>query len=151
MVEDVIARMSDSAAVRALSAYHNSFVANEPALAVRLHQELGMAVGKGEVSQEWLDTKLENVSQEQGEAARFALTVLAASDARGDIETIVTAVESNASGYAVDPITLSIGGVIAIGLVLASRVKKIGDAEFYEGVPEEVGGILGKLAGFFGN
>jgi len=38
--------------------------------------------------------------------------------------------------------TMALAGLIAIGLVLAARVKRIGDAEFYQGVPPEVVKIL---------
>jgi hypothetical protein len=41
-----------------------------------------------------------------------------------------------------DPISLAIIGATAIGLVLAARVKRIGNAEFNEGLPEGTGKLV---------
>jgi hypothetical protein len=43
---------------------------------------------------------------------------------------------------ALDPITLSIGGIILIGAILAARVKKIGNVEFYQGLPKETADVI---------
>lgn len=47
-----------------------------------------------------------------------------------------------AHAHALDPISLAIVGATIIGIILAARVKKIGDAEFFKGVPEEVKDIV---------
>jgi hypothetical protein len=41
-----------------------------------------------------------------------------------------------------DPISLAIIGVTAIGIVLAARVKRIGNMEFNEGLPEGTGKLV---------
>jgi hypothetical protein len=42
-----------------------------------------------------------------------------------------------ARAQVLDPITLTIVGSTIIGIILASRVKKIGDVAFFKGVPKE--------------
>lgn len=52
--------------------------------------------------------------------------------------------------YAIDPVSLAIGGTILIGAILAARVKKAGPLEFYEGVPAELADVI-KSAGLGGS
>lgn len=47
-----------------------------------------------------------------------------------------------ARAHVLDPISLTIIGGTIIGIILASRVKKIGNIEFYEGVPKETVDIV---------
>jgi hypothetical protein len=47
-----------------------------------------------------------------------------------------------ARAHVLDPLTLTIVGATLIGIILASRVKKIGNTEFYEGVPKETVDIV---------
>ena len=47
-----------------------------------------------------------------------------------------------ARAQVLDPVSLIIIGGTLIGIILASRVKKIGDLEFYEGVPKETLDII---------
>jgi hypothetical protein len=54
---------------------------------------------------------------------------------------------AEASAQVLDPISLSIVGVIIIGGILAARVKRIGSVEFYEGVPKELADVLKAGAG----
>jgi hypothetical protein len=42
----------------------------------------------------------------------------------------------------VDPVTLSIGGAILIGAILAARVKKIGPVEFFKGIPKQLANVM---------
>jgi hypothetical protein len=49
---------------------------------------------------------------------------------------------TQARGHVLDPVSLLIGGTLLIGLVLAARVKRIGDVEFYEGIPENVADLV---------
>ncbi len=51
----------------------------------------------------------------------------------------------------IDPVTLSIGGAILIGAILAARVKKIGSVEFYEGVPENLAKVIKAAASIPGS
>ena len=44
--------------------------------------------------------------------------------------------------HVLDPFTLSIGGAILIGAILAARVRRIGPVEFYEGVPENLAKVI---------
>jgi len=48
-----------------------------------------------------------------------------------------------------DPFTLSVGGVVLVGVILAARVKKVGPkgVEFYKGLPT---GLSKLLEGLFG-
>jgi hypothetical protein len=64
------------------------------------------------------------------------------SDVRAWTEKALAEV-SEAKAQILDPITLSIGGAILIGAILAARVKKIGGvAEFYKGVPKELADVI---------
>ncbi len=82
-------------------------------------------------------------TNESGDFARRMLTALIDAE---DEEVRVWTVEALKTVYDpkahFDPITLSIGGVILIGAILAARVRKIGPVEFYEGVPENLAKVL---------
>jgi len=53
---------------------------------------------------------------------------------------------SEAQAQVADPLTIlalgSVYGIIIIGSILAARVKKIGSAEFYEGIPKELAPVI---------
>ena len=49
---------------------------------------------------------------------------------------------ATAKAYIIDPLTLSIYGVILIGPILAARVKTIGAVEFYECIPKPLAGVI---------
>jgi hypothetical protein len=49
-----------------------------------------------------------------------------------------------------DPVSAGILGTLAIGLVLAARVKKIGSTEFYEGLPPGLEKIIRSVIGSLG-
>jgi hypothetical protein len=58
------------------------------------------------------------------------------SDSSGWVE-VELADLSVARAHVLDPISLAIVGASLIGIILASRVKRLGNIEFYEGLPPE--------------
>jgi len=81
--------------------------------------------------------------EESGEFARRMLASLA--DATDDEVRVWTAeaLSSVSDPHVhIDPITLSIGGIILIGAILAARVRKIGPVEFYKGIPEGLAKVI---------
>ncbi len=91
-------------------------------------------------------------TDESADFARRMLTVL--SDSSDDEVQLWTqeALEKvqKAQVHAIDPLTLSIGGVILIGAILAARVKKIGSVEFYKGIPENLAKVIKAGASLLG-
>jgi hypothetical protein len=88
---------------------------------------------------EWLLTAPENASNELIALSKLALSAILEGDrseARNWVEDELDDLEE-ARAHVLDPVSLIIIGGTLIGIILASRVKKIGDVEFYEGVPKE--------------
>jgi hypothetical protein len=89
-------------------------------------------------------------SPEAGKAAKQALKLLLEDD-DPEVQAWTRSVLSQseiAKAQIVDPLSI---GLILGGLILASRVKKVGPdgIEFYEGIPPELAKVLKAGAGFF--
>lgn len=56
---------------------------------------------------------------------------------------------AQAKAHVVEPITAAIFGATIIGIILASRVKRIGNVTFFKGLPKGVGSIVEKAARIF--
>jgi hypothetical protein len=87
----------------------------------------------------WLLDPPETASSELVALSKLALSEILEgeqSEPRNWVEDELENQES-ARAHVLDPVTLTIVGATLIGLILASRVKKIGNTEFYEGVPKE--------------
>jgi hypothetical protein len=87
-------------------------------------------------------------ADEAGPLARSALLAIAEGTDDEASAWARTAVKhaSETVAHLIDPISLGILGGILIGVILASRVKKIGKVEFYGGVPPEVADIVESAA-----
>lgn len=92
----------------------------------------------------WLLSPVEAASDELVAVSKLALSAILDGDdsqAKGWVEDELEDLQQ-ARAQVLDPITLSIVGATIIGIILASRVKKIGNIEFYEGVPKETVDII---------
>jgi len=98
---------------------------------------------------QWLLDLPENASDELIAVSKLALSSILDGDqaeARGWVEDELAEMKQ-ARGQVLDPLSLVIIGSTIIGIVLASRVKKIGNVEFYEGVPKETVEIVKHASG----
>lgn len=98
---------------------------------------------------QWLLDPPENASKELIAVSKLALSSIIDGDqaeARGWVEDELAEMKQ-ARGQVLDPLSLAIIGSTIIGIVLASRVKKIGNVEFYEGVPKETVEIVKHASG----
>jgi hypothetical protein len=95
------------------------------------------------------------VTPESGEASRAALRYLLDGDDPEVRDWTRAAVDkaNQTQAHVIDPLSLAVGGLILGGLILASRVKKIGPdgVEFYEGIPEQLAQVLRAGANYFGS
>jgi hypothetical protein len=92
----------------------------------------------------WLSVRPNDASTELVVLSKLALSAILDGDDSASKEWVEEELKDlkQAHAHAVDPITLVILGATIIGIILASRVKKIGDIEFYEGVPKETVDIV---------
>ena len=76
--------------------------------------------------------------------ARRILESVANSDSAEEARWARNAIEqaTKVQAHVLDPVSLGIIGATLIGLVLAARVKKVGDVEFFKGVPPELAKII---------
>lgn len=88
----------------------------------------------------WLNEPSSQASAELVSTSKFVLDAILTGDdekAKEWVETELDALE-NAEAFVADPVTIAIiGGATIIGIILAARVKKIGNVEFFEGIPPE--------------
>lgn len=87
----------------------------------------------------WINKPADTASDELITLSKLALNAILdgeQSEARDWVEAELADVQL-ARAQVVDPLTLTIVGATIIGIILASRVKKLGNTEFYEGVPKE--------------
>jgi len=101
----------------------------------------------GALEQKWLRAEKEDIDDDKAKALKTLLSsVLTGNDknAVAWLDAELNAYETTGQGHSVLA-GLAISGVIAVALVLAARVKKIGTVEFYEGVPPEVAEIVEKV------
>jgi hypothetical protein len=145
--------LNDDLAVRALSEVTQRWFAERGLQAYAVLRETeGYAHRQNLPIPDWaIDQSL--ATAESGDASRAALqTLLNAEDPEIQGWTR-SAVEKayRTRAQVVDPVTLTVGGLVLGGLILAARVKKIGSGgvEFYEGVPEELANVLEAGANFF--
>lgn len=93
---------------------------------------------------DWLVDLPEDASKQLVDLSKLALkTIVDGEDyqSKSWIEEELKDLEQ-AHAHALDPISLAIFGATIIGIILAARVKKIGDIEFFKGVPREVTDIV---------
>lgn len=87
----------------------------------------------------WLLTPPEHAPSELIALSKLALSAILEGDrseTRNWVEDELDNLDE-ARAHVLDPVSLVIIGGTLIGIILASRVKKIGNVEFYEGVPKE--------------
>jgi hypothetical protein len=96
-------------------------------------------------------TDAHGTSPEAGKAAKFALNAFLESDDPDEQEWARSALSKTQEVKAqiIDPLSI---GLILGGLILASRVKKVGPngVEFYEGIPDGLAKVLKAVPSFFG-
>jgi hypothetical protein len=87
----------------------------------------------------WLLEPPEKASEELAALSKLALDAILEGEQPGPTGWVEDELEDleRARAQVVDPISLILIGATVIGIILASRVKKIGNIEFYEGVPKE--------------
>jgi hypothetical protein len=150
---NVIDRLNDILAIRALSEVTQDWFSNRGLQAnVVLRESEDYARRQGIVIPEW-SIAPGAVTTESGKACRIALKALFHDDDQEIRGWTQKAVEkaSQVQVQALDPVSLAVGGLILGGLILASRVKKIGSdgIEFYEGIPKELADVLKAGSTFF--
>jgi hypothetical protein len=145
-------QLSDNDAVKAISLVGESWMANRGReVYLAFHGTVARAGDAYNGLPGWArDAPV--VTKESGEFARRMLAVL--NDAQ-DEEVRVWTEEALRKVHEpkahIEPFTLTIGGIILIGAILAARVKKIGSIEFYEGVPENLAKVIKAAAGIAGS
>jgi hypothetical protein len=139
-----IEKLSDAAAVNALAGVVKRWSEKRgfEALAVVLQtrHQAGAAFGK---IPSWAAAE----PQATPESGQFARRMLASLISGSDDEVAGWARASlpgelAATAHVLDPFSIILIGVLAIGGILAARVKKVGPVEFYEGIPKELGDIM---------
>jgi hypothetical protein len=137
-------RLSDEAAVKALSLVAQSWISKRGLESFGAYHEARSRCNNQFTSlPKWL-TESPKATKESGKFARRMLGILADSQDEEVSQWTKDAIGkvSSAKGYAIDPLTLAIGGLILIGAILAARVRKIGSVTFYKGVPKELADVL---------
>lgn len=150
MAQAEIDNLSNEAAVTALSEVAQSWLSARPGEAGDVL--LSLAVGeKGQESGTvpgWaVDSR--QIDADAAQLARHALTTIAEGSDDEAVLWVDTALHdvSQPTPQIFDPVSLGIFGGILIGTILASRVKKIGPVEFYEGVPKELAEVVRAAGG----
>jgi hypothetical protein len=144
-----IQNMSDVAAVKALSRvvreWSNRRGFEALVVVLQARQQVGAAFDK---MPSWA-REAPQASPEAGEFARKMLSALVGGDDDEVASWSRAAVKSEfeAAAHVLDPVSLSILGGIFIGSILAARVKRIGSATFYHGIPKELGDLMKAGAG----
>ena len=138
-----IRQLGDEDAVKALSLVAEAWMANRGReVYLTFHGTIQKAEDSYSSLPDWA-RKSAKATNESGDFARRMLSSLI--DAKDDevrvwtSDALKTVYDPKAH---FDPITLSIGGLILIGAILAARVRKIGPVEFYEGVPENLAKVI---------
>jgi len=136
--------LSDETAVKALALVGVRWLEER---GVEAYVCLSQAFPADDASRASLPVWAAEVPEVTSESAAFCRQMLSALSSGSDPEVSLWAQEavseaSSPGGHVLDPLSLAIGGVILIASILASRVKKVGSIEFYEGVPEELGNVI---------
>jgi hypothetical protein len=138
-----ISELTDAAAVEALSLVAQKWMSSR---GLQVYKVYHTVRSKSHASYEHLPAWAKDnpaATNESGTFARQMLLALNDSDDAEVREWTRTALQKvDVARVEIDPITLAIGGVILIGAILAARVKKMGAAEFYEGVPQELADVI---------
>ena len=97
----------------------------------------------------WLDSGAEEAGETLIESSKIALDAILDGDDQEVKAWLVAELKKHEAGqaHAFDPITAAILGATLIGIILAARVKKIGNTEFYEGLPKEAADFARVAAG----
>jgi hypothetical protein len=141
---DLFKDLSDQAAVKALSIVSIRWLQQRGVEAILVFQEASRATSR-------LNTPLPAWAWEKAEAniqsGQYARSMLSCLKNGTDDEISVWVDDAikdvrRPQGHVLDPVTLSIVGIMLIGGILAARVKKIGSVEFYEGVPKELADVI---------
>jgi hypothetical protein len=151
---DAIDHLNDSEAVNVLSKVAELWIGGNGVMATRILVNTERFAHRGKVElPAWLEDPSVDLV-ESGKAAKFALKQLLESEdeATADYRRLAEAAlarRPKGSAYVIDPITV---GFLLAGLILASRVKRVGPdgIEFYEGIPKSLADILKAGANFFG-
>lgn len=143
-----IDELSDEVAVRALASVGKRWLAER---GVEAYVCMSRAVSADEASMnalpEWAIGTPEITTTSSELSRRMLAALRQGSDDEVAVWTEDSIREASApGGHVLDPLTLAIAGAILIGAILASRVKRIGAVEFYEGIPDELGNVIKKGA-----
>lgn len=144
MTRAEIDALSDGAAVTALSEVAQAWLSDRPGEAG--DALLLVAVSRGgnhrEIPEWAVDSR--QIDADAAQLSRHALTTIVEGDDEEAASWVRAALQqaSQANAQIFDPVSLGILGGILIGAILASRVKKVGPVEFYEGVPKELADVI---------
>jgi hypothetical protein len=145
-----IDNLSNEAAVTALSEVAQSWLSARPGEAGDALLSLtvgGRGPEPGTVPGWAVDSR--QVDADAAQLSRYALTTIAEGNDDEAVQWVKAALlqVSRPVPQIFDPVSLGILGGILIGTILASRVKKIGPVEFYEGVPKELADVVRAAGG----
>jgi hypothetical protein len=142
--------LSDKAAARALTDVTQQWFAARGLQANRVLRQTEKYAERNAFALPAWATESNEGTPEAGKASRFALRLLLEDDdpeVRSWARHAVRQAQE-VQAQVIDPLSI---GLILGGLILASRVKKVGPdgIEFYEGIPPELAKVLKAGASFF--
>ena len=145
MTDARINTLSDEDAARVLTNVVYQWLDRKGVEAFVVNQRFHAALQKQKLATPaWASRDAGRSSKKLGSAARVALAAIADGEDRPASLWVSAELDriEGAKAQVFDPISLSIGGAILIGCILAARVKKIGSVEFYKGVPKELADVI---------
>jgi hypothetical protein len=148
-MKDKIEKLNDDTAVEVLRTVARKWLEHRGVEAFVVIDEIRRKVGpKYDNFPDWMVDRPEDASKQLVDLSKLALkTIIEGEDhqSKSWIEEELQDLEQ-AHAHALDPISLAIVGATIIGIILAARVKNIGDMKFYKGVPREVADIVEQAA-----
>lgn len=147
---DTVGRLSDKQANEAAKFAVGEWIRSSGLEALLTWQKVEKARSEEGLAERWLFEP----STDEGKAANVSRKILRTFLEVGQFgnanvsawarEGITLAI--GAKGQLFEPLSAGIVGTLAIGLVLASRVKKIGSVEFFQGLPPNLEKVIKSVA-----
>jgi hypothetical protein len=144
-MKEKIEKLNDDTAVEILRIVARKWLEHRGVEAFVVIDETRRKAGsKYENLPKWIFERSEHASKQLVDISKLTLkTIVDGEDdqSKGWIEEELKDLKQ-AHAHALDPISLAIVGATIIGIILAARVKKISDVEFFKGVPKEIKDIV---------
>lgn len=140
-------------AVRLLRLVAHDWIKHRGIEAFSAYQAASGYMAENEISLPgWLEDDGDTADSENVQISRLALrTIYDNSDHPARKWLVVRLDElTEARAQVLDPLSLGIIGATFIGCILAARIKRIGNTEFYEGLPPELAKVLKGAAKLMG-